>query len=820
MRSFLHSIFVSLVWILWLGLAGSCRAGATSENVTRFATLHQYPACSDLWAYQAPDGTEIVILAALNGVAFIDVTDPSQPTEVAFFPGGPTLRDIKTFGHYAYVVEDMSDYTFFIYDLSDPLQPVLVNQFLGEWEGAHNLWIDEELGLAFANPAGGRRQTYVYDLNPDPTQPVYVRTFGDWRIHDMVTRDGLAYMAGVAEGRLYIYDISDIYAGMPPVGSASTPLSRAHNVWLTEDGTHAVCTDETAGGALSIFDVSDPSQPRMVSTYAHPDNPSAIVHNATVNGDFGYIAWYTNGFEVVDLRVPTHPERVAFDDFHPSTGATFDGGWGAYPFSPSGKIFVTGNAEGLWIFDVDPNFASLEGVITDATSGQPLAGAALQVLSLGIEATTDESGFFKFNVDPGSYELSVSAFGYQTAVVPISVSDGDVSDQSRGLARAPGAALQGRVIRWLNGAAVSGATVEVLGSGATTLQTAETNLVGDYVFPHLPAGTHTVRVSHPGLGEVEESVSIGSGGPSTLDVGLSDSAIFHDFESASGWGTQGDGTTGAWERVDPNGTVDGLVQPEHDHSPNPGSRCFVTGQSDPGATVSNNDVDEGTQTLISPVLDLSGYTDAHLSFYLWYVNNLGSATDDDLWIEASTNGGTDWTRLETVAETNAHWQRKRYRLEDHVSVSSAMRFRIVAQDLGEPTIVEAAVDDFEIFGPNETTDVGGGHSGPDGTALFEDPVSLSMIRPNPVPPGQGCQVALRLIEPRHGTVSIVDIHGRRLRDLGNHHWGAGAHEVRWDGRDDRGRQAPRGVYNFVLRIAPDTQRELSGTTRSRKFHLQ
>ena len=49
------------------------------------------------------------------------------------------------------------------------------------------------------------------------------------------------------------------------------------------------------------------------------------------------------------------------------------------------------------------------------------------------------------------------------------------------------------------------------------------------------------------------------------------------------------------------------------------------------------------------------------------------------------------------------------------------------------------------------------------------------------------------------TIGIFDVQGRRVRGLLEGHLPAGEHAAAWDGRDDRGRRAPAGVYFYVFR---------------------
>jgi len=195
----------------------------------------------------------------------------------------------------------------------------------------------------------------------------------------------------------------------------------------------------------------------------------------------------------------------------------------------------------------------------------------------------------------------------------------------------------------------------------------------------------------------EDQDNDGIGDP--CDPDFCDPFVFaHDMESDQGWtvGAPGDNaSTGVWVRVNPVGTD---AQPEDDHS-NPGTQCWVTGQGVVGGGLGDNDIDGGTTTLVSPVFSLCG--DATISYWRWYSNGTGAAPGADVFvIQVSNNGGSSWTTVETVGpngpDTVGGWIQHAFAVSDFVSPSSQMRMRFVASDLGDGSVVEAAIDDFQV----------------------------------------------------------------------------------------------------------------------------
>ena len=177
-----------------------------------------------------------------------------------------------------------------------------------------------------------------------------------------------------------------------------------------------------------------------------------------------------------------------------------------------------------------------------------------------------------------------------------------------------------------------------------------------------------------------------------------------DFESDRGW-TVGPTTavTGAWVRVDPNGTNNGSqVQPADDHSPS-GILCFVTGQGTSATAVGEADVDAGLTTLVSPIYNLSAASDATISYFRWYSNGFGAGPYADTFrVDVSVNGGSTWTNAETIGpasspETNGGWRLGSFTLSNlSLAPTANVRVRFIAEDAGIGSLVEAAIDDFAI----------------------------------------------------------------------------------------------------------------------------
>ncbi len=84
---------------------------------------------------------------------------------------------------------------------------------------------------------------------------------------------------------------------------------------------------------------------------------------------------------------------------------------------------------------------------------------------------------------------------------------------------------------------------------------------------------------------------------------------------------------------------------------------------------------------------------------------------------------------------------------------------------------------------------------PQATAI---PKSFQLERAYPNPMRQGTTISYQLPRESKASLKVYNVLGQQVRMLDEGQRRAGVHSVRWDGRDDRGRQVSAGVYLFRL----------------------
>ena len=620
---------------------------------------------SDCWGYVSPSGREYALIGLREAVAVVEITDPAGPVLVGEIShSNSNWCDIKTYGTYCYAVNEAGG-GLDVIDLSqvDAGIVTLVQRVTdGGLSTCHNLAVNEESGYLYLCAPGmlaNQGRLVAMDLsNPaDPTIAGMVPIGGGGVVHDaqVVTyatgRFGSQEIAFCSSGSggLEIYDVTDKGAMVRIAVGTYPNMSFTHQCWLSDDRQYLYVNDETDNvNETVIFDVSDFLSPTFAGTYT--SGVPATDHNVFYHNGRIYEAEYRAGMRIFDATDPLNPVQVGWIDTFPGDDSGGSGGvWGVFPFFPSGKVILSDKNRGLFVVwpDSPPILFDFPGGVPDRVSP---GGGGFTVDITTVAGHTLESGSPVLVYDTGGGPVEV----------PMTLVGGDTYDASFG-------ALP----------------------------------CGSFVQFHVRAATtEAIGIRSPVNAPCEAFLAIVADDSTTI--------LDDEFETATGWtaGVLGDtAVAGIWTRVDPVGNN---LQPENDHTPEPGTDCFVTGQAVVGASTGADDVDEGFTTLLSPLLDLSGAEQVTIGYWRWYHNSFlqidadeGNSPSEDVFVvSVSDDGGASWTTVETVGpagpETAGGWVLHAFDVGALVGLTSQVRVRFVASDIGTLSIVEAAVDDFTV----------------------------------------------------------------------------------------------------------------------------
>jgi len=563
-------------------------------------------------------------------------------------------------------------------DITDPANPFEIDRI----NGSNSIWRDVKYwdGYVFIGTEADDGIKVVNVNNLDEPELIYTISDID-NSHNIHVNEGYLYIVGADDHDIWIYDLM-ITPGTPELigtwngeyihdlhvynnkayamgiysstayiidltdkSNPQTIVSWqydgfAHDCAVTEDENFLITADEMLGGHLKIWDISDYSNINLLSEFSV--NLDHSIHNVYVIDRTIYCSYYADGTRVIDMSDPYNPLEIGYYDTSEFEGL-YVGNWGVYPFLPSGNIISSDMETGLYI-------TKLGGI------------------SINHENIED----MNFSAEPILFPVNVLSFEGEITDVDLHYNIG--SD-------------------WI---------IESL--------ILQNDNVYSIEIPSLPSGTfvHYYFTAENNIGDATVYPLGGNQNPIMFIYGdLPD--IFNDnFETDMGWTTPAsddDATSGLWERGEPIGTFvsNAPVQPENDNSTD-GEMCFITGNQTNPNSAGQNDVDGGKTSILSPIFDLSNYSDVLVTYWRWYTNNMGNNASTDHWlVDVSSDSGTSWISLENTTISHTEWIRNRVLLSDYIQLTSGVQFRFVAEDIyydgnvgSGGSLVEAGLDDFKL----------------------------------------------------------------------------------------------------------------------------
>jgi choice-of-anchor B domain-containing protein len=356
-------------------------------NLESFMTFEEMGAGSngrgsDIWGWTDSDGKEYALFQAVNGAAFVDVTDSKNPKALGFMPAtdnvASTWRDVKVYKDHAFVVSEASTSGMQIFDLTRlrGLDASSTRQFTpdalyAEVGSTHNIVINEATGYAYLvgtrTCSGG---LHMVDIST-PTSPKYAGCYSEaGYTHDAEcvvysgpdTRyTGKDVCFNYNEDRLVIVDVTDKKNPVTIAEHGYNDDQYTHQGWLTPDHTSLLLDDEldevngpNPHTRTLIWDVSKLDSP--VNSGDYFADSTVIDHNLYIKGNLAYMSNYCDGLRVFDVSAikSANIQEVAYYDVHPDCDTTtFAGTWSNYPYFASGTVVLSSIERGLFVFGVD-----------------------------------------------------------------------------------------------------------------------------------------------------------------------------------------------------------------------------------------------------------------------------------------------------------------------------------------------------------------------------------------------------------------------------------------------------------------------------------
>ncbi|WP_031517454.1 carboxypeptidase regulatory-like domain-containing protein [Streptomyces sp. NRRL F-5123] len=388
---------------------------------------------------------------------------------------------------------------------------------------------------------------------------------------------------------------------------------------VADPATGVAVFQSFGGNGWEVYGGTSASSPIIAGVYADAGAPAA--------GTYPNSYPYLNPSSLND--VTSGSNGTCTPSYLCTAGPGYDG--------PTGL----GTPNGLAAFRTGPH-GQITGTVTDA-AGAAVAGAG--IAAGDYRATTRADGHYSLTLAPGTYDLTVSAFGYadRTATGVVVGEDGSVTENFA-LDAVARQTVAGKVTDGSGHGWPLYARITVDGTPAQPVFTDP--FTGSYAVD-LPQGkSYTLKIDaqYPGYREVTEHVTV-AGTAQTVNAAVpvdidSGTAKGYDFRhtgptepfdsttsAPDGWSVvNADGTAGSWDFSDPHrrGNHTG------------GTGAFAIVDSDFYGYNKHQD-----SSLVTPVYDFSGDLAPEIAFDTDYKAH----ADQTASVDITTDGGATWKKV-------------------------------------------------------------------------------------------------------------------------------------------------------------------------------
>ena len=723
------------------------------------------------------------------GLRLLSLANPEAPVQLARWPAGPGyvphelyVHDSVPVGNRLYAAMLYSGMR--VFDIANPAAPAEIVDWVYPGVFAHNSWPDSTGRWLYVTDEMTGEPLKIFDL-VNPADPVYVNGITSNPhaiVHNAHVKGRELYLSSYTEG-VRVLDLSD-------------PAHPAEFAWMDPFA-------EPSGGYLGVWEVC-------------PYLPSGnLIASDRHHGLF--VLRPQRNYGIVEVQVQ------ADDSAMTPTTCGLDG------------------------CSCLPSECTCPGHAHAVPPGPE--GAIVRLVTLGDSLAAPPDGKVRFAPFPGIAPIKAGKFGYESANGVAFVQNGGLTTLPLTIVRRPSTTLDATLRAASDGVPIADGEVVLPG---TPLH-AHSDSTGAAGFASVPQDHYRIQVCAPGFAPIEFERDLGAAPtvidiPLT-PVLVRDRFEFPSGWTVNGTGD--DATSGRWILVEPLGTGEpdpalvasgtsaaratacasaarpaathcapapaasapprasargipggpgldhegeetsaypGEIQPEVDRTPGTGQKCWVTGQGTNPLAVREQDIDNGRTTLTSPRFDLSNLADPVIGWWRWFFTDINDY-HDWLAVLVSADDGQTWVPADTLRGLHNHWVQDSVRVRDHVTPTAFMRVRFVAADLGEESVVEAALDEFSVWDAESPI-------------VEVPPAAAEAIRlagPWPNPSAGVVTLALELPVATTVEAAVYDLAGRRVRELYRERASAGRLVLDWNGNDAAGRPVPAGLYLVRVR---------------------
>jgi hypothetical protein len=382
-----------------------------------------------------------------------------------------------------------------------------------------------------------------------------------------------------------------------------------------------------------------------------------------------------------------------------------------------------------------------------------VSGLVLSGASVSLQATTDFSNtngkYFAGTATAGSYQAIYMKAGYLPDTFTVALTNGVTVLQDVALQPVQQVSL-GLTVResWYPFDVIQNAKVD-MSDGSGLVYNFTSNATGQ-ISSTIAGTSYEIIAGKWGYitQKTNGNAAAGYTGTIYLDQGYYDDAYFN-----YGWTQSGSAPRGNWERGEPQGTFtqNGVpANPEDDATNDIGNLCFVTGNG--GGSVGDDDVDNGTTTFTSPVMDLTTYVNPVITYSWWMFNadlsNQGAINDH---YKIILSNGTQTVTVKDYTGMHNSWLYDSINIGTQIPLTATMRIALEVTDTSPGHVLEGAFDKLFVKGAPNTNNVSVAPAWKTSVSLYPNPVTDKLSLEYDV---EGYTQALHM--------EILDVQGRVL----------------------------------------------------------
>lgn len=354
----------------------------------------------------------------------------------------------------------------------------------------------------------------------------------------------------VADGMVFIgNDDGTVYALDVDSGSIewtfTDPQEQVISATTYHDGVVYVGTDQdgpdTTGLPAVLYAIDADDGEKQWSFSIGPEDEDWRFHSSpTVAGDMVFIGSHNGTVYGIDIDSGDDSWEYETDDSVWSSPTVVDGT--LYVGSDDGRLYaldvpVEGSSDGTRVnlgtlghhhgwtgfSDPEPEMGTVSGTVTDEDDDQEIEGSTVELVADGVVITsteTDTAGEFSLAAMPGTYDLTVAAFGYESHERQVTIEDGEETVENVQLTPLETVTVSGTVTDPVDDG--RGETTVSFFHECELIDSTTTDTDGGYSIELVPAAYRAVVVSPEGDGYLTHNEAIDIEAAMTYDIQLTE----------------------------------------------------------------------------------------------------------------------------------------------------------------------------------------------------------------------------------------------------------------------------------------------------------